>query len=304
MRAKVAAPPRTSFITRYSVVMFFVLAMVLGASTIYLVVQGALPSGLALGSVLSASIAGVIMTAVEDGRDGLKLMLRRLLIWRVGVGYWLFAFLFLVPAVLLGSLANPLFNGDSLSFEGMRPAFEFLLMFISFFIVSGLGQELGWTGYLMPRLQARYSALTSCVIRALLGALWHLPLLLYSRLQPPALADFPYGGWIAQKGFLVAFGVMILMFLIPWSIFFTWIFNNTRGSLLLVAVLHGSEIWVAYWMMSAGINPSNLDNYWGYGTVVVMVATMIVIATGPQNLSCKRERILHQSSLHTSGVLN
>ena len=288
-----AANTRTSFNARYSVAAFFVLAMVLGTGAIHLVVQGIIPPGLALASALSASIAGVIMTAVEDGRDGLKLMLRRLLIWRVGLGYWLFAFLFLVLAVLLGSLVNPFFNGDPLSFEGMRPDYEFLLMFISFFIIAGLGQELGWTGYLMPRLQSRYSALTSCVIRAVLGAIWHLPLYLYSRLQPPALADFPYGGWIAQKGFLVAFGAMFLLFQIPWSIFFTWIFNNTRGSLLLVAVLHGSEIWVAYWMMSAGISPSNLDNYWGYGGVMVLVAIIIVIATGPQNLSRKHERILH-----------
>jgi len=260
-------------------------------------VEGILPAGIALASVLSASIAGIIMTALEDGRGGLKLMLRRLLIWRVAIGYWFFAFLFLVPAILLGSLVNPLFNGDPLSFKDMKPTFEILPMFLIFFIVAGLGQELGWTGFLMPRLQARFSALTSCVIRAILVGIWHLPLLLYSRFQHPSLADFPYAGWIAQKGFLVAVGALFLMFMIPWSIFFTWIFNNTRGSLLLVAVLHGSEIWVAYWMLSSGIKPSNLDNYWGYGAVLVLIATLIVITTGSQNLSRKHKRIVHQSSI-------
>lgn len=283
---------QAAFISRYSVVAFFILAMVLGAGIVHLVMQGILPAGTALTSVLSASIAGIIMTAVEDGRAGLKLMLNRLLIWRVGIGYWLFAFLFLVPAILLGSMANPLFNGDPLSFNHMRPASEILPMFISFFIVAGLGQELGWTGFLMPRLQARYSALTSCVIRAILGGIWHLPLFLYSRLQPPALSDFPYSGWIAQKGFLVAVGAL-LMFMLPWSIFYTWIFNNTRGSLLLVAVLHGSEIWVVYWMLSAGIDPSNLDNYWGYGAVMVAVAIIIVITAGLKNLSQTCTRIVH-----------
>ena len=278
-------------------VVFFILALVLGAGTVYLVVQGILPAGIALASVLSASIAGIIMTALEDGRGGLKLMLRRLLIWRVAIGYWFFAFLFLVPAILLGSLVNPLFNGDPLSFKDMKPTFEILPMFLIFFIVAGLGQELGWTGFLMPRLQARFSALTSCVIRAILVGIWHLPLLLYSRFQHPSLADFPYAGWIAQKGFLVAVGALFLMFMIPWSIFFTWIFNNTRGSLLLVAVLHGSEIWVAYWMLSSGIKPSNLDNYWGYGAVLVLIATLIVITTGSQNLSRKHKRIVHQSSI-------
>jgi membrane protease YdiL (CAAX protease family) len=291
-----AATARTSFIARYSVAVFFVLAMVLGAGTVYLVVQGILAPGVALASALSASLAGIIMTAVEDGRAGLKLMLSWLLIWRVEIGYWLFAFLFLVSAILVGSMVNPLFGGDPLSFSNIKPAFEIVPMFIIFFVVAGLGQELGWTGFLAPRLQARFSALTSCVIRAIFGGFWHLPLFYYSKFQLPALADFPYSGWITQKGFLAAIVILFLMFLLPWSIFFNWIFNNTRGSLLLVAVLHGSEILVAYCMLSAGINPRILDNYWGYGAVLVVMAVMIVITTGPQNLSRKRTRIVHSSS--------
>jgi membrane protease YdiL (CAAX protease family) len=284
---------RLSFIHKYPIISFFILAMVLGAGTIFFVMQGVLPAGLALSSVLSASLAGIIMTAILDGRAGLNLMINRLLIWCVGIGYWLFAILFLVPAILLGSLLNPLFNGDPISISNMKPAFNILSMFIVFFVVA-LGQELGWTGFLIPRLQARFGALTSCVIRAILVGVWHLPLLIYSRLQPHVLTDFPYGAWIAQKGFLEAFVTMILMLILPWSIFFTWIFNNTNGSLLLVATLHGSEIWLAYWMMSFRISQNNLDNYWGYGIVMVLTAIIIVIVTGPQNLSRKRKRIIYQ----------
>jgi len=76
---------RPTFIHRYPVASFYILALALGAGTVYLVVQGVFPSSLALGAALSASIAGTIMTAVEDGRAGLKLMLGRLLIWRVGL---------------------------------------------------------------------------------------------------------------------------------------------------------------------------------------------------------------------------
>jgi hypothetical protein len=68
------------------------------------------------------------------------------------------------------------------------------------------------------------------------------------------------GAWIQQKGFLVAFLVMMTLNL-GWSVFYTWIFTNTQGSLLLVAVLHGSEIWTAYWMARTGIDPHDLDNY-------------------------------------------
>ncbi len=284
---------RPSFFHRYPIISFFILALALGAVTIYMIVQDVVPAGLGLAAALSASLAGIIMTAVEDGRNGLKLMLSRLLIWRVGIGYWFFAILFLVSAILLGSMFNPFFNGDPISFSNIRPAFEILPMFIVFFIVAGIGQELGWTGFLTPRLQARFSALTSCAIRAILVAIWHLPLLLYSGRQIPALAEFPYSEWIAQKGLLVALAAMILLFMLPWSIFFTWMFNNTGGSLLLVAVLHGSEIWVAYWMLSTGINPNNLDNYWGYGALMALTGIIIVILTGSQNLSKKHKRIVY-----------
>ena len=277
-----------------SILVFYSLAFTLGASVIYLVVQEVLPASLALTSVFSVSVAGFVMTAIENGRSGLGLMFKRLLIWRVGIGYWLFALIFLVPAFLLGSLFNPIFNGDPISVSNLRPSFDLLPLFIGFIIIAGLGQEMGWTGFLLPRLQARFGALTSCVIRAILVGIWHLPLFIYSRLQLPQLADFPYAGWITQKGFLVAFGVSILMFALPWSVLFGWIFNNTNGSLLLVAILHGSEFWVAYWMVRTEINPNNLDNYWGYGAVLVLTAIVIILKTGSEDLARKQKRIMHQ----------
>ena len=289
-------PSQLSLVHKYPIASFSILALSLGAGTAYLVVLGVLGSGLALASALSASVAGIIVTAIVDGRDGLKLMAKRLLIWRVGIGYWVFAILLLFPTILLGSLVNPLFGGDAVSFGDVKPTLNIVPMFIVFVIVAGLGQELGWTGFLLPRLQTRFDALRACVIRAVIGGIWHLPLFIYSKLWPSAFPDFPYAGWIAQKGFLVAI-MAALMFLLSWSILLGWMFNNTRGSLLLVSILHGSEIWVAYWMLSAGIDSNNLDNYWGYGAVMVLIALIIVVTTGSQNLSRKHKRIVCQSSV-------
>jgi hypothetical protein len=85
----------------------------------------------------------------------------------------------------------------------------------------------------------------------------------------------------------------MVMLILPWSIFYTWLFSNTKGSLLLVATLHGSEIWLAYLMMSMGISPNNLDNYWGYGMVMILTAGIIVMVTGSQHLSRKHKRIVY-----------
>jgi membrane protease YdiL (CAAX protease family) len=285
---------RQGFMHRYPVACFFILAMALGAGIVSLVASGILSSGLALASVLSASVAGIAMTALEDGGAGLKLLFSRLLVWRVGVGYWIVAMLFPIPVFLLGSLFNPIFGGDPIDFSNPVPAFPILPAFVGFFFVAGLGQELGWTGYLLPRLQAHSSALIASFVRASLTGIWHLPLLIYARLEHPALASFPYSGWIAQTGFLFALAVLFLMFLLPWSILYTWILNNTQGSLLLVAILHASEIWVVYLMMRTGIDPNNLDNYWGYGGIMVLVAILVVAIAGSQDLSRKYNRIVHQ----------
>jgi membrane protease YdiL (CAAX protease family) len=282
-------------IHRFPIISFFALAWILGAVVVSITLWGELPSEFVLSSVFSSSFAGILMTAVLDRKSGLKRMFSRLLIWRVGIGYWLFALFFVLMAVIIGSLFNPLFQGDSISLQQLEPAFNIPLMFFSFFIISGLGQELGWTGFMLPRLQSRFSALKAAIIRTIFAGIWHLPIFIYSVIKPQALIGFQYAGWIAQKGFPVAYLTAILMLMLPWSIFFSWIFNNTKGSLLLVSVLHGSEIWVAYWMMRAGINPGNLDNYWGYGAVMILSSIMIVAINGSKNFSRKSERIINQS---------
>jgi hypothetical protein len=91
-------------------------------------------------------------------------------------------------------------------------------------------------------------------------------------------------------------GAFILINLIPWPIFYTWIFNNTRGSLLLVSILHGSEVWVAYWMLSTGADPTNFDNYWSYGAVMVVTAIVVTFIFGAENLSRKHERFKYQGA--------
>jgi membrane protease YdiL (CAAX protease family) len=230
---------------------------------------------------------------VEDGKAGLNLLWRRLLIWRVKIGYWLFALFFLVPAIMIGSIINPLFSGDPVDFNNIQPLAPFIPLFFIFVIVAGIGEELGWPGFLTPRLQARYSAFTTSLIRAVLLCIWHLPLFIYSSLGSPSFADLHYTGWISQLGLLQSLVALTFMLLLPWSIISTWIFNNTRGSLLLVAILHGSEVWAAYWMVSAGIDPANFSNWWGYGAILLAAAGAIVLINGAKDLSLKHERILH-----------
>jgi membrane protease YdiL (CAAX protease family) len=281
-------------ISKYSIASYYILALILGAVITYLVVQRVLPAGFIFVAASSASLSGIIITAIADGKDGLKKLFGRLLIWRIGIGYWAFALFILPPTILLGLYLSPFFGGEPIDLSNIQPLYIIVPMLIMTFITAGLGEEIGWTGFLTPRLQTHYNALVSSIIRGVLWGLWHFPLFIFSGLDHPILEGFPYADWVAQKGFLIAMGSFILMNQIPWSVFYTWMFNNSKGSLLLPAILHGSEVWMAYWVLSTGINQGNYDNYWGYGLIMVLIAVIIVLTNGARNLSRKKERVIHQ----------
>jgi hypothetical protein len=77
----------SNFFKKYAIASYYILALILGTGITYLVVQRILPAGLVLLAATAASISGIIITGLADGREGLKLLFGRLLIWRVGIGY-------------------------------------------------------------------------------------------------------------------------------------------------------------------------------------------------------------------------
>jgi len=88
----------------------------------------------------------------------------------------------------------------------------------------GFGEEVGWRGFALARLQARKSALTSALLIGAAWAAWHLPL-------------FAFAGGLSSMGIAGAAGWLFSIF--TGSILMTWLFNASRGSILAVALFHG-----------------------------------------------------------------
>jgi hypothetical protein len=79
---------------------------------------------------------------------------------------------------------------------------------------------------------------------------------------------------------------------VPWAILFTWIYNNTKGSLLLAFVFHAAQACFAIL-----VDPNNLMNpYYGYTAIMTLTAIVIVFISGAENLSRKHERITIQDA--------
>jgi uncharacterized protein len=123
-----------------------------------------------IGSFGPALAAFIVMGATE-GRAGIHRLLQKMVLWRVGLRWYLFALLG-VPALLaLGTIVVP---GNLASFKPMDPL-SLLIDYLPFFVypallVGGpLGEEPGWRGFALPRLQRRYGPLVGSLI---LGLLW------------------------------------------------------------------------------------------------------------------------------------
>jgi hypothetical protein len=262
-----------SIIERFPTLSLFILASVISGITMLLALQSIFPAGLFI-AMFGPSLAGIILTAIADGKTGIRKLFGRLLIWRVGIRWWAFALLFLAPATLGGQYLYYFFGGSAVDLSNISPLYQAIPGLIILTITSGLAEELGWRGFLLPRLQLRNNALISSIIIAAAWGLWHWPLFIYD------IEGLPYYAMTKAIGFVPALFGFTLTYLLAWSIQFTWIFNNTKGSLLLISVLHGSQLWVGFLM-----DINNPVNFIPLTIVMIVTSVIIVFIFGAQNLS-------------------
>ena len=180
---------------------------------------------------LGPTVAAFLMTAIIQGRTGALQLLRRYALWRVGIRWYLLVLLGVPAMLLLPYLIQP---GAFSAFRlpGLPFLLDYLIVYLSTLVFGGpLGEEGGWRGFALPRLQQRSGPLVGTLLLGVLWGLWHLPLFL--------LVPGYNGAGTGFVGILIPF-VAFVISVIGMTVLFTWVFNNTRGSLLLAILLHAS----------------------------------------------------------------
>src|SRR5918997_2596606 len=183
-----------------------------------------IPLGIFLGPTLSA----FIMTGITEGRVGVRRLLRRIVLWRVGLRWYLFALIGIPVVMALGTIILP---GGPAPLLTLGPGYvlSYLGSFVLVTILGGpLFEEVGWRGFALPRMQPLYGPLAGTLILGLLWALWHLPQFLV-----PSWAEASGG-----RGFLAI--VKFVFIAIAFAIVTTWVFNNTKGSVFVAILVHAS----------------------------------------------------------------
>jgi membrane protease YdiL (CAAX protease family) len=266
-----------SLVRRHPLISFFVLAYALSwilESPLVLLRNSATDTqGLVLIILASnvPSVVAIVLTAIVLGRGALRKLLGRLLIWRVDPGWYLVVVLGPV-ALAVGVVAlNTLLGGPALGL-GMPLLGAAIFLTFSIFPGSALGEEIGWRGYALPRLQARRSALSASLILAPIWALWHLPLWLTGE---PGRTPTLYAAFVVS-----AFAMSVIL---------TWVYNSTGGSLLMVVLLHATVnlpiTLVIDELGSRATVPVLL-----YFALLVVAAIVVVVVAGPNHLSHKRKK--------------
>jgi membrane protease YdiL (CAAX protease family) len=181
--------------------------------------------------VLGPMVTGIGFTYLTYGQEGRRDYWRRVVDFkRIGVRWYLVILLFAPILNVLAALLDMLLGGIGATWGDAALNFVVaplsIIPSILFATLIPFVEELGWRGYSLDRLQAKWSALVSTLILGSVWSLWHLPLFFVEGTYQANLGVGTLEFWV----FMI--GVVALSF--P----FTWIYNNTRRSTLAVILFH------------------------------------------------------------------
>ena len=196
-------------------------------------------------AVWAPNVAAITLSATRGGWPAVKDLFSRLFRWRVAPWVWLAAIAFYPALMFVVQLVGLAFGGTLASADAWLHAAVGVFSLPSL-LLGPLGEELGWRGYLLPRLLERMRPAAAALVVGVIWMIWHIPAFLASGLPQSGMV-FPI--------FLVA-GVAL-------SVFVTWLFVNARQSILI-----------------AGILPHAIANAYGDATGAMSWVNAAVLASG------------------------
>jgi membrane protease YdiL (CAAX protease family) len=185
----------------------------------------------ALTAPVAPAIVGLLLTGLVAGRSGYRDLLARLLRWRVSVRWYAVALLTaplltVAVAVLLAlALRSPDFVPAALT---TPDPLKVLPLGVMAGLVTGFCEELGWTGFAIPRLRRWYGVFATGLLVGVVWGAWHFPLF---------REDTSFSGTLQLTLLLV----QLFAWLPAFRVLMVWVYDRT-SSLLVVMLMHASLV--------------------------------------------------------------
>lgn len=212
-------------------------------------------------------LSAFIITAMTAGAAGIRELVGRMTRWRVGIRWILVAVgspiaLYLIAALIMrvwsGAWPDWSRFGSAVELPGLAGLAGWALHTLTF----GFGEETGWRGFALPRLQKGRSARSATLVLWVFWAIWHVAMFTYKE-NFLAMGIFDVIGWLVG--------------MLSGAIVLTWLYNSTQGSILMVALWHGTynaTVAATGPLMAAMVS-----------AMVIFAAVVIARVAGPENLS-------------------
>ena len=237
-----------------------------------------------LASIAGPTLASFTVIAVTTGKAGVWQLLRRYVLWRVGLQWYLLV-LVGVPLIQLAFSSVVLGIAPLTAFIQQWPLY--FTVYLPNVLIIGVAvqvwEEGGWSGFAVPNLQRRFGAWRSTFILGPLWALFHLPFFFV----PGQLFQTKVG-----VSTMVVYMALLIIVAILTRMIMTWVFNNTKGSILIAILLHaaldasnGGSAYITHLLP-----PSQNGGYGLVSLLFPLVAAVLLLIFTKGRLSYKPDR--------------
>ena len=277
-----------AFITKHQLLIFILLTFVLSWFPWY---SGTAPEIMTMGP----SLAAFILVFIIGGKQGFLELVRPFGRWRVGFGWWVLAITGPAVLYLIGLFVHALAGGSAPPFTMLREETHLVPLYLVLVVLmpwnGPIGEEFGWRGFMLPRLQEKYGPLAASLIIGTVWGFWHLP------------------GYFAPQGVLAALmdevgiGIIFLYVLgtIANSMFMTWLYNKSKASALLAGIVWHAAInfWAPVLLSDSSLIaaregthlPTIAANLYITALVVQIIGAVVLVAATKGRLSYPKQEI-------------